>query len=762
MYKLIVMLRIGCCLLFTIAIGHVFGQTTLTGRVVDKTTHDPLEDAVVSRKGSPAASLTDKEGRFSLRVSGPADSLIVSHIGYQTQCVCPADCCRNGRCTKDGDCCGGGDILMARRSVDLRAVTITPGVNTGFHTLSNIDLRFRPVNSSQDLMRLVPGLFLGQHQGGGVAEHIFFRGFDADHGTDVNVSVDGMPLNLVSHIHGQGFSDLHFLIPELVDKYDYGKGPYYPGYGDFTTAGYVAFHTVDVLDRSELKIEGGAFHTGRVMTMINLLGNQAPRDQHAYIAAEGAYTDGAFDQPQHFRRLNLFGKYHISVSPKTKLSVTLSTFESRWRSSGEIPERAVSEGLISRWGYIDSAQGGQTARTTAIVRAKTTLGENLVLENQAYYTHYSFTLHYDPTFFAVDSVNGDQLRQQEWRDLVGYNGRLTHHAYFHDGSDLHSTIGAGMQLNFIPQSALNHTVHQDQVLADIQSGSIREGVFNGFIDEDYHRGNWELDAGARFDYLHVAYRDALAASQAGRGNMTASPKINLSYTVNSTLQFYLKAGKGFHSNDAKAVIANRGLDVLPAAYGADLGMNWKPIPRLFLNIALWRLDLHQEFTYDGDDGTFEPGDPTRRQGIDLSARYQLTSWLFANADVNYCKARDMTAEKGNNYLPLAVPLSSTGGLDVKLPKGFSTGLSYRYMKDRPANSDNSLVAKGYFITDLTANYTCHRYEVGMEIQNLFNSKWAEEQYEIVSRMRGEPAPVDDVGFTPGTPFFLKLKMTVFF
>jgi hypothetical protein len=646
--------------------------------------------------------------------------------------------------------------------MDMRALTITPCNNVCFHTLSRVDLNLRPVNSSQDLMRLVPGLFLGQHQGGGIAEHIFFRGFDADHGTDVNVSVDGMPLNLVSHIHGQGFSDLHFLIPELVAKYDYGKGPYYAEYGDFATAGYVGFRTYDVIDHSEIKVEGGAFNTARLMAKVNLLDNTAPQGQSAYLAGEGAYTDGPFDQPQHFNRVNLFGKYNINLSPRTRLTATLSTFGSKWRSSGEIPERAVTEGLIGRFGYIDSAQGGLTGRTNAIVRLKTTLGDHLTLENQAYYSHYYFTLHYDPTFFADDSVNGDQLRQKETRDLAGYNTKLTHHAWFHDGSDLTSSVGLGAQMNWIRHSELSHTIHEDHVLQDIQLGNVQEGSLNAWIDENYHAGSWMINAGARLDYLHFDYADQLDAPQPGRGKPVASPKLNISYTVDPQLQFYVKTGKGFHSNDAKVVTGIRSLDILPAAYGSEAGINWKPIPRLFINAATWYIYLQQEFTYDADEGTFDPGDKTRRQGIDFSARYQFASWLYANFDINYCKARDMQAVKGQNYLPLAVPLSSTGGLDFKLPNGLGAALSYRYMKDRPANADNSLVAQGYFVTDLTANYTRHNYEIGFEIQNLFNTQWREAQYEIRSRMRNEPAPVDDISFTPGTPFFLKLKFGVFF
>ena len=312
-----------------------FSQNRINGKIVDQVTNEPLESVAVTAMKSGRVTTTDEQGNFKIDFTGDSCQVNISMIGYH-----PRSTWLTHRFS---------DIRLERGPVDLKEIVITPQVNmSSMHNLSAIDLHLRPVNSSQDLMRLVPGLFLGEHHGGGIAEHIFFRGFDADHGTDVNVSVD-MPLNLVSHAHGQGFSDLHFLIPELVTRYEFGKGPYYADHGDFTTAGYVAFHTADVLDKSTVKIEGGQFNTGRILGMFNLLSNKAKqRGESAYLAGEGAYTDGPFDFPQHFSRVNLFGKYNVNLSQKEKLTVTLSSFTSKWRSSVGIPERAVDEGLIGR------------------------------------------------------------------------------------------------------------------------------------------------------------------------------------------------------------------------------------------------------------------------------------------------------------------------------------------------------------------------------------------------------------------------------
>jgi len=729
-----------------------FSQHIVRGKIIDKTNNEPLQYAVVGSGENAASVISDKQGRFQISLPADAKNLYVSLIGYHDMSVNITN--------------AGNPLLitMERGAVDLKEVIITPqSNNASFHTISSIDLNLRPVNSAQDLMRLVPGLFLGEHHGGGIAEHIFLRGFDADHGTDVNVSVDDMPLNLVSHAHGQGFSDLHFLIPELVTKYEFGKGPYYADKGDFTTAGYVAFHTVDVLDKSTVKIEGGQFNTGRATAMINLLSDKAKnRGESAYIAGEAAYTDGPFDFPQHFSRINLFGKYNVNLSSKERLTITLSTFTSKWRSSGAIPERAVDEGLIGRFGYIDSLQDGNTNRTNIIARLSSSLSDKLSMENQIYYSRYHFDHHYDDTFFADDSVNGDRLKQHEDRDLFGYNGKLTHRTYFKNNADLTSSFGLGWQLNKIYNSELSHTDNKYVVLDYIQLGNIDEMALNTYLDENLRVGKWLFNGGVRLDYLYFNYEDKLNPAMPSRNKIIASPKLNIEYTINRNVQLYVKTGKGFHSNDAKVVVGNEGKEILPAAYGIDIGMNWKPFDHLFINAAVWYLYLQQEFVYDGDEGTLEPSDKTRREGIDFSARYQFTKWLFGVVDVNLAKARDIEAPKGSDYIPLAVPFSSTGGLDFKFANGLNGGISYRYMKDRPANEDNSLVAKGYFVSDLTVYYSKKKYEVGLEIQNLFNTKWREEQYEVESRLRNEPAPVDDVSFTAGTSFFAKIKFAIFF
>ena len=743
-------------------------QYTVRGKVIDASTKEPLELAAITNSYGKNAVLTDRQGNFTLkRPLTDTANLMISFMGYKSRSIN----------VKPGT---PAVIPLEKGSIDLKEVVVTsnPALNV-FHTLSRIDLNQQPVNSAQDLLRLVPGLFIAQHQGGGKAEQIFLRGFDADHGTDVNVSVDGIPVNMVSHAHGQGYADLHFLIPEIVANYDFGKGPYYTGYGDFTTAGYVAYNTKNVLDHNTIALEGGQFNTGRVLAMINLLSEPAKqKGQSAFIAGDALYSDGGpFDLPEHFHRFNLFGKFNTPVGDNSRLTFSAMTMDSRWRASGEIPNRAVAQGYIdSRWGAPDSSQGGNTTRTNLNLKLTTFLKNDYTLENQAWYSHYYFNLISNFTFFYYFPTTGDEFRQHEQRDLMGYNTRLSKKTMI-GSTSFTSTAGAGFRYDHIEPSELDHTIAGSTIEA-VQLGHTRENSVFAHLDETIEAGKWLFNLGVRADYFHFYYLNTAPAADTFASKLytgispeaqktAISPKLNVQYTFTPHVQVYVKAGKGFHSNDARVVIANQGFDILPAAYGADLGVNWKPIPQLFINTALWYLYLKQEFTFGQDlaaqpGGPVEPGGRTSRMGIDLSARYQFTDWLFASMNANLAKPRFIDSAEGHKDVPLAPTFTSTAGLDFRLKNGLNGGISYRYMHNRPANETYTLTAVGYWVTDLTLNYTKKKYSIGLAIENLLNVTWNESQFDYTSRFKYETQPVDEVSYTPGVPFFAKLKFAVFF
>ncbi len=744
-------------LLFIASYNLAFTQASIKGIVIDRLTREPLEYAYIKDLNGSKATITDKEGYFNLTVSSKNLSeniitLSISFIGFETKLInlnSRLDLVR---------------IELERGVLNLKEIVITPhSTNQSFQTISKIDLNLQPARSAQDILRSVPGLFIGQHQGGGKAEQIFLRGFDIDHGTDINISVDGLPVNMVSHAHGQGYADLHFLIPELTSKLDYGKGPYYANRGNLGTAGYVNLSTINILDKSTIKVEAGQFKTIRTLAMIDLLGTkQKEKGTSAYVASEFLYSNGAFELPQHFNRFNIFGKLRTHFGKKSILTVIASTLSSEWDASGQVPERAVANKSIGRFGYIDSLEGGYTSRTNISAKLTTRYKNNSGWENQVYYSRYNFNLHSNFTFFLNDPVNGDQIRQREGRNILGYQSQFSTSKAI-SGWHLNSEYGAGFRYDGTKGSELSHTINRNTVLSYAQLGDIKELNAFSFVDKSIESGDWLFNIGARVDYFHFSYKDKLQSiQQPNQQKSIVSPKFNIQYTFNDRVQLYLKAGKGFHSNDARVVIFNKGKDILPAAYGSDLGIILKPTPKLFINAAAWYLYLKEEFIYVGDEGIVEPSGKTRRVGLDISGRYQITNWLFADVNLNIAKPRSLERTKGNDYIPLAPAFTSTGGMSWKLMNGFNGSLRYRSMKDRPANEDKSVIAKGYTVADFSLSYTQKKYEIGVGIENLFNVKWNETQFETESRLRNEPVPVTEIHFTPGTPFFAKMKMAVFF
>ncbi|MEO7801785.1 MAG: TonB-dependent receptor, partial [Ginsengibacter sp.] len=535
---------------------------------------------------------------------------------------------------------------------------------------------------------------------------------------------------------------------------------YYTQHGNLNTAGYVSFSTYNNIARSQVQVEAGRYNTFRTLAMIDLLKKNKDK-QSAYIASEYNYTDGATINKQHFNRFNIFGKYNLAISTKTQMTASTSAFSSKWDASGQIPERAVLDGTIDRFGSIDPSEGGHTDRYNANLILSHAFSESLSLINQAYYTRNIFSLFSNFTFFVNDQVNGDEINQAEKRNIFGYSSKLVKKSIFNSWS-LISSYGIGVRYDATKNTYLANAVKR-QFLSYVKLGDIEEANAYGFIQQQATFARWVLDAGVRLDYLHFDYFDRLEPTQlSAQGKTIVSPKFNIQYTVNPKVQLYAKFGKGFHSNDTRVVVANKGKEILPPAYGADLGIILKPTPDVIINVAAYYLHLNQEFVYIGDDGNVEPGGRTRRKGIDIITRYQFTKNLFANANLNFTKPQAIGEPKGADYIPLAPRVTSTGGLFYKRKEGINGGLTYRYIKARPANEDNSIVARGYTLLDGSINYSKAKYEVGLAVENIFNVEWNEAQFATTSRLKDEPAPITELNYTPGVPFFIRAKLAVFF
>jgi outer membrane receptor protein involved in Fe transport len=294
-------------------------------------------------------------------------------------------------------------------------------------------------------------------------------------------------------------------------------------------------------------------------------------------------------------------------------------------------------------------------------------------------------------------------------------------------------------------------------LSQLAFGNIDEHNIYGFIDGEWTLGKWLINPSLRVDAFHFSYQDELQEAYTNLSEQVVrlSPKFNVLYQFNNRWQMYLKSGMGFHSNDARVAVQNPSAPTVPFAAGADLGTIWKPNPRVWINTALWYLFLEQEFVYVGDEAVVEPSGETQRMGVDLGLKIQLSKRLFFDADINYTYARSIEEPEGEDYIPLAPDLTSSGGLTWNGKDGFSGGIRYRYVKDRPANEDGSITAQGFFIVDANANYTFKNMSIGVQVENLLDQEWNEAQFATESLLRGEDESVEEIHFTPGVPFFVK-------
>ena len=735
-------------LLFFFASSLASAQTfTLSGAVTEQD-GTPVQSANVVVDATMGAT-TDVIGRYNIPgIAAGEHTVVVTLLGFA-----PNE--ERIKITTDVTL----DLKLTEAAIELREAPVTAkhgSSTTG--SISALDMKTRPFNNTQEMMQLVPGLFVAQHAGGGKAEQIFFRGFDCDHGTDLQVSVDGLPVNMVSHAHGQGYADLHFTIPETMDKLLVHKGPYDARFGDFATSGTVEFLTRNSVDNNEIKAEYGMFNSMRAVGLFNLLDEKhlfSKKKENAYLAAEYAFTDAYFDSKQDFGRLNLFGKYVGQVGESSQLTLSASTFSAAWNASGQVPQRAIDSGMIDRFGAIDDDEGGNTARTNAYATLATGLGSGGLIKNQLYFVKYDFNLFSNFTFFATDSVNGDMINQTDDRVIAGYTG--SYGKSTHLGA-MPFRVNAGLGARYDRADISLKNALERVVFDTIVAGSVDQLNTNAYLDGTLDvTERFSINAAARLDVFNFTYDDARGIdSVSGESTIQrVSPKLNFTYSFSQHAQLYLRTGMGFHSNDARAVVVDNANRTLPRAYGADLGTTFKPLPRMLVNVAFWGLYLESELVYVGDGGVVETSDPTQRLGIDLSVRYQLTDHLFADVDLNLVDGKVIGPSSGEDAIPLAPRFTTIGGLAYKRDHGFNASVRYRHIADRPANETNSVVAKGYFLLDATASFRLKSIEFGASAENLLNSEWNQAQFDTESRLSNEPEPVSELHFTPGTPFFLK-------
>jgi outer membrane receptor protein involved in Fe transport len=633
----------------------------------------------------------------------------------------------------------------------LPPVTVTappPVASSSEQIIPGRDFELRPQGRPADVLRLIPGLIINQHQGGGKAEQYIIRGFDADHGTDLALFVDGVPVNLRSHAHGQGYADLHFLIPETIQAVDVLKGPYFPEYGDFDTAGVVKFITRDFVEENILEIGGGSFNTQRYLALLS-----PTRDRmKTFIAIEGYRNDGPFEHPNGYLRFNLFAKASTTLTEDMKLSLWGSHYRAEWHGSGEVPARAIRAGVIDRFGAIDANEGGITERTNLNLDYTWKITENQRVSLNIFLSYYRLSLFNDFTFFLNDPVNGDMINQRDERFVAGFDAQyeLTRRPF---GIPLTSTAGLQYRID-TPRVVLANAVQRHQ-LSRVQDVNIVEQSVSPFVKCDLAPSEKvRLVTGARGDIFTFDVKENVnTTGEHLTGTATkARPNVKANLIVGpwAETEFFANFGTGYHSNDARAVMANPDLEALPTAQGYEFGIKSRLLPRTEVFVTYWVLDLSSELVFVGDEGTTEARGKTRRDGWEVGTKVRLLDWLTFTGDFTYTAHAEFVDTR--LPIPLAPIWTARAGLTARLPLGLSSSLEMRHVGDRIADDFGHHTARGYTIFNATTRYRHKNFEAFLTVENLTNTDWREAQFFFTSRLPGEPAAgVDDIHFTPGTP-----------
>jgi len=611
------------------------------------------------------------------------------------------------------------------------------------------DFSTRPLARVAELVEVIPGMIATQHSGPGKANQYFLRGFNLDHGSDFSTYFDGMPVNWRTHAHAQGYMDLNFIIPELIQRLDFQKGPYFANTGDFSLAGSNRMVTYDSLEEGFSELTLGSKNEIRLLTANSF----EVGDGDFLYAIEHQQTNGFFDLEQDVRKYNALLKYTGDIF-NIPSRITFSAYDSIWTSTNQIPERAVKNGLIDRFGFIDPDLGGDSYRYS--------LTGNFELNNwelNLYASSYYMSLINNPTYVLNDSINGDEFEQEDERILLG--GSLVNEVETEIfGLPVTRTIGADLRYDDVSELNLFYTVNRNRI------GSLREDEAQQLSLGSFANLQFSLtdrlraSVGLRLDFYDFEV-DALRAQNSGSKNESLwQPKVNIAYGVNENLELYANYGEGFHSNDARAAIntidpatgnPSDTLDILVQGEGSELGFRYDTLEGFNFSVAWFELDLDSELVFVGDAGTTEPSDPSRRNGIELNSFWEFTEALVFDFTATKSDGHFRGLPSGENSIPDAHDLVVAAGLTYHNPNGWTSSFRVRHFDDAALTEDESVKKDGSTLVHFGVSYAQESWELGLDIINLLDQEDDDIAYWFESRMIGETASFEDIHFHPSNP-----------
>ncbi|HEX8254440.1 MAG TPA: TonB-dependent receptor [Thermoanaerobaculia bacterium] len=711
---------------------------TLSGRVLDST-NAPLPGVTIEASGATSAAriaVTDSNGNYSIELQEGTYDVTFRLINFATTARHAVAVQEQARANATLYLAASADVVVTARQTfrELSELDEPAGDLIGIADAASVgvvtarELERRPFRRAAEILETIPGVIVSQHSGEGKANQYYLRGFNLDHGTDIAITVAGVPVNMPTHAHGQGYADASFLIPELISGVQYKKGPYYADEGDFASAGAVNVNYLNLLERPVALAQVGMFGYRRALVAAS------PRAGSGYVlfALEATQNRGPWVQPDDYRRLNGVLRYS-NGGQHGGFSITAMSYDARWRATDQIPTRAVDSGELSRFGNVDPSDGGTSARHSLAAEWQRS-GRDRLTRVSAFGMKYRLDLFSNFTYFLDDPINGDQFEQKDDRTVLGAEAS---HRWLSGRSE--NVVAVQTRRDLIDDIGLHHTVGR-QRLETIRQDDVTQTSVGAYAQS---ATQWAPTvrtlAGVRADHYQFKVDDSHTAT-------LLSPKLSVILGPWARTEIYVNAGGGFHSNDARG-----GREVTPLARtrGAEVGFRSRVTPQVQLIGSLWGLDIASELLFVGDAGTTTAGRPSRRTGVELAANYAAREWLLFDAEYAYSRGRFRDDDPAGNRIPGAIEGVASAGVSLVGLGPLSAELRYRWFGPRPLIEDDTVRSSGSALVSARAGYALTpRIRLDLDVFNLLDAETSDVDYFYTSRLRNETAAVDDVHFHP--------------
>lgn len=623
----------------------------------------------------------------------------------------------------------------------------------------------RPALRTGELLEFVPGLIVTQHSGDGKANQYFLRGFNLDHGTDFATYVDGMPVNMRTHAHGQGYSDLNFLIPEVVQRIDYKKGPYFAGEGDFASAGAARIRLADKLPQGQASVSIGQHGYVRGVVADTLAAGPGT----LLYGMEVNRNNGPWDVPERVRKYSGVLRYSQGTQD-AGFSVTAMAYKNSWNATDQVPLRAVASGQIGRFGSLAPSDGGDTSRYSLsyAMRQRT---HNRLFEFDAYLIRSRLELNSDFTYLLANPEQGDQFQQSERRTVAGVNAAESWHTQL-AGLPMRNKIGLQARYDRLSPVGLYSTLERVRH-STLREDRVRESSIGLYGENTVQWLPWLRSvAGLRYDAYRFKVASSIDGNSGTANDHVVSPKLSLILGPWSRTEFFVNYGKGFHSNDARGTTQTRLPDgeastpvtPLVPSKGMELGARTEWLPGLQSSLALWRLDIASELLFVGDAGETEPSRASRRHGIEWNNHYIAAPWLLFDLDLAVSRSRYTQSDPAGNFIPGSIDKVASFGVTVTDQGPWSGALQLRYFGPRPLIEDNSVRSASTTLAYARLAYQLNRKtRIALDVFNLFDKRASDIDYYYASRLPGEPVEgVNDRHFHPVEPRSARLTLSYAF